>query len=515
MGHVADAASANTASSIRDKILRASEAPAGPRHAALLAVLAAAQACLIVPWVRSIAFPLAELNPIALVFFTAFSIIASTALVRALDVRSAPAVLRVLLSLAGLSTTILIGLSMMLHPGTPVGEVLSGLGERIVNAEVIAVAETTVVGLSILAWWLGLSNARRWFTMDSMQATFRAGVIVWLLFLTFNTLPTADAAAPFIAGYFAFALVALALARSQDLMVQRLASRSPFGARWLVATSLMAFFLVGLSLLLWAGIVPPLVRLVWDTLTLAARLILVIGIVIIALLGGIVTGQGQSTAAPGSQTTFGLSEELLAELRKVDIAQAAQVLQAIIGILAIVVVARLLIELARRRERLQGRRYHLLAAEDGAARIRPSEIESQAGNWLQRLARQFRQGPSRWLAAMTIRRIYAQTAALGKECGAPRLACATPYEYLPTLTRLFPGVEPDLEIITGAYVRAHYGELPDTPERLGEVREAFRRVRAEAKTVIDYNRTESIKSQESLKQELRDRARQDQKSGFT
>jgi hypothetical protein len=277
----------------------------------------------------------------------------------------------------------------------------------------------------------------------------------------------------------------------------------------------MAVFLVGLSLMLWAGTVPPLVHLVWETLTLAARLIMVIGIVIIALLGGIVTGQGPSTATPGSQTTFELSEELLTELRKVDIAQAAQVLQAIIGILAIVVVARLLIELARRRERLQGRSYHLLAAEDGAARITPSEVESRAGNWLQRLAHQFWQGPSRWLAAMTIRRIYAQTAALGKECGAPRPACATPYEYLPTLARLFPGVEPDLETITGAYVRAHYGELPDTPERLGEVRQAFRRVRAEAKTVIDYNRTEFIKSQESLKQGLRDRARQDQKSGFT
>ena len=147
MGHVADAASANTASSIRDKILRASEAPAGPRHAALLAVLAAAQACLIVPWVRSIAFPLAELNPIRLVFFTAFSIIAWTSLVRAMDVKPAPAVLRVLLSLAGLSIMILIGLSMMLHPGAPIGDVLSRLGERIANAEVIAVAEITLVGL--------------------------------------------------------------------------------------------------------------------------------------------------------------------------------------------------------------------------------------------------------------------------------------------------------------------------------------------------------------------------------
>jgi hypothetical protein len=512
---VADAASANTAASIREKLLRAAEAPAGPRHAALLAILAAAQACLIVPWVRSITFPLAELNPLALVFFTAFSIMASTLLVRAMEMRSAPAVLRVLLSLAGLSIIILLGLSLMLHPGKPIGEVLSGLGERIVNAEVIAVAEITLVGLSILAWWVGLSNARRWFTMDSMQATFRAGVIVWLLFLVFNTLPTADAAAPFIAGYFMFALIALALARSQDLIAQRLASRSPFGARWFMATSLMAFFLVGLSLMLWAGIVPPLVHAVWDTLTMAARLILVIGIVIIALLGGVVTGPGQSTPAPGSPTTFGFSEELLSELSKIDIAQAAQVLQAIIGIVAIIVVARLLIEMARRHDRPQGRRYHLLAAEDGIASMSPSEIESQAGNWLQRLARQFRHGPSRWLAAMTIRRIYAQTAALGKECGVPRPAYATPYEYLPTLTRLFPGVEPDLEIITGAYVRAHYGELPDTPERLGEVRDAFRRVRAEAKTVIDYNRSEFIKSQESLKQELRDRARQDQKSGFT
>jgi len=512
---MAEATSANTVSAAREAILRMSEAPSGGRHAALLAALAVAQACLIVPWIRAIAIPLAKLNPMALVLFTIVSIVVSTALVRAADARSAPVAQRILLSLTGLLMTIVIGLSIVLHPGVPIGEVLSDVGAHIARAEVVAIAEITLVGLSILAWWLGLRDARRWFTMDSMQATFRAGVIVWLLFAAFNTLPTADAAAPFIAGYFAFALVALALARSQDLMVQRLASRSPFGARWFVATSLMALLLIGVSLLIWAGIVPPLVRLAWDTLTLAARLILVIGIVIIALLGGVVTRQGQGAPSSGSQPIFELSEKLLSELRKVDVAQAAQVLQVIIGLLAVVVVARLLVELARRRERLHGPRYHLLAGEDDAAGISPAEVESRAGNWLQRLARQLRRGPSRWLAAITIRRIYAQTAALGRACGAPRPAYATPYEYLPTLTRLFPGVEPELELITGAYVRAHYGELPDTPERLGEVRKAFRRVRVEAKIVIDHNRSEFIKSQESIKQEVRDRARQEHRTGFT
>jgi len=511
---MAEATSAHTVSAAREAILRRAEAPSGWRHAALLAALAGAQACLIVPWVRAMAIPLTELNPVALVLFTAASIAAATALVRAADAWSAPVLPKILLSLAGLLITIVIGLSAVLHPGVPVGEVFSDLSAHIARAEVVAIAEITLVGLSVLAWWLGLRNARRWFTIDSMQATLRAGVVVWLLFAVFNTLPTADAAAPFIAGYFAFALVALALARSQDLMAQRLASRSPFGAHWFLATSLMALLLIGASLVVWAGIVPPLVHLTWDTLTGVARLIMVFGIVIIALLGGVVNRTGQGAPAPGSEPLFQLSEELLSELRKVDLAQAAQVIQVIVGIVVIVVVARLLVELARRRERLHSQRHHLLESEDEEAHISPSEIGSRAGHWLQRLARRVQQGPARWLAARTIRRIYAQTAALATACGAPRPACDTPYEYLPTLTRLFPGVEPELEMITGAYVRAHYGELPDTPERLAEVRNAFRRVRVEAKIVIDQHRSEFIKSQESLKQELRDRARQGQKSSL-
>ena len=84
----------------------------------------------------------------------------------------------------------------------------------------------------------------------------------------------------------------------------------------------------------------------------------------------------------------------------------------------------------------------------------------------------------RWLAAVTIRRIYARMSHEAGKRGFDRPPAQTPFDYLPALSGAFPNAQADLNIITNAYVAAHYGQVPDTDEALAQIRSAWDRVRA-------------------------------------
>jgi hypothetical protein len=89
-------------------------------------------------------------------------------------------------------------------------------------------------------------------------------------------------------------------------------------------------------------------------------------------------------------------------------------------------------------------------------------------------------GPSsRFLTAVSIRRIYTNLVRLATEGGYPRAEAQTPYEYLQTLYQALPGNKKDLDVITEAYVNAHYGQVPDTREELQRIRDCWERVRSQ------------------------------------
>jgi hypothetical protein len=83
----------------------------------------------------------------------------------------------------------------------------------------------------------------------------------------------------------------------------------------------------------------------------------------------------------------------------------------------------------------------------------------------------------RLFAALSIRRIYAYLGALADAHGYPRPVHQTPYDYLPTLDHAFPNNAEDVRRITDAYVSVHYGEAPERPPALAEVRAAWERIR--------------------------------------
>jgi hypothetical protein len=84
---------------------------------------------------------------------------------------------------------------------------------------------------------------------------------------------------------------------------------------------------------------------------------------------------------------------------------------------------------------------------------------------------------ARLIAAARIRIIYARLLRLSARLGEPRGPAVTPIEYLDSLERVFPASRDELDLITNAYLRIRYGELPETRQQVEEVESAWGVVR--------------------------------------
>jgi len=84
---------------------------------------------------------------------------------------------------------------------------------------------------------------------------------------------------------------------------------------------------------------------------------------------------------------------------------------------------------------------------------------------------------SKLFAAATIRLIYARLTAEAARRGERRAPAQTALEFLPGLARAFPGADEDARRITDAYINAHYGEVPDTLDKLRAIQAAWARMR--------------------------------------
>jgi hypothetical protein len=117
-------------------------------------------------------------------------------------------------------------------------------------------------------------------------------------------------------------------------------------------------------------------------------------------------------------------------------------------------------------------------APENLSPARGIEKESDSlGDGLARWRDRLRKG-LRFLYALSVRHVYANLLRLAAHRGHKRLPAQTPYEFQAALSEALPGHRADIQLITQAYVRAHYGQVPDSRAELNRIREAWRRVRA-------------------------------------
>lgn len=350
--------------------------------------------------------------------------------------------------------------------------------------------DLSVFVFTIFAWWRGLQLAMRPLEISNAGLRLRVGglviapIVAWLgtSFLTYSVVP-------FILMFFVASLAAVALVRAEQLEADRSGHAATLGPAWfatVVAAALgialvggvVAAFVSGESLFellaifspLWGalqfgGIVSGLAlfELLRPLLDVLFALVQTLGAFLAMILGRV--GEGLQIVAPnlGEQATLPTPEAGIDAVTAP--AGLGKVVAALLMLAVVVVVAWGLSRLYRQAT---------FAARDS----RPSEPMAPALGYesgvFDRLLR--RLGFRQWRAAASIRRIYEAMCRAAAAAGFPRLEAETPYEYLATLARAWPQNVGDSRLITEAFIRIRYGELPETQAELDAIRVAWKRL---------------------------------------
>jgi hypothetical protein len=151
-------------------------------------------------------------------------------------------------------------------------------------------------------------------------------------------------------------------------------------------------------------------------------------------------------------------------------------------ILTVVVVVTLLIRFRSNRRKIAGlgETESLLSQADLLKQMGQS-ARNMLNDLTQRLG--LRQAARR-IAAQRIRAIYIDLLDLADRLKYPRRLQQTPLEYLPELQNAFPGSPQELALITQAYLRVRYGELPETLAEVNSIESAWRQVQLEGQSQL-------------------------------
>lgn len=341
------------------------------------------------------------------------------------------------------------------------------------------------------SWWRGISLAGRSMDIGDVGVRFRFGA----LFLAILVGGIAESllnqpVTPFILLFFFASLMAIVLTRIEQLEMNQSGRSFPLGPRWVVVVGFAAFlvvFIIGIATGVTSGtavdnVVGWLAPL-WQALRFMATAVLgmisylSVPIIIVLewlleLLIGLVgplmqeAFQNLELATPPPVVDPQTAEDLT------EISGPTSVLPRQLVSILVMVFFILLISLAFSRLL----RFFRVPSEADTELVNPLEgLSGKRPGFGRRLLN--RLGfLRRRLAAASIRRIYQDMCSMAGSNGYPRLESETPYEYLKTLKEAWPENTAETRLITEAYNRIRYGELPETQEELDEIEEAWKRL---------------------------------------
>ncbi len=457
----------------------------------------------IVPWYRSLTpatYAVSSLRAFLILFAILFSI---HLVMRVLNFLRLRMDIRRIVIVSVFILSIIVGLKTLLYSSEPVTiSDLVGRPLRAFNDLTGLIPDEFVIVLVVLGTgWRGIALAQGLIEPTTAKRNFQFGFVMFIGYVFLNTLVTGET--PGIMPYiFTFAgLTALAASRVSVLSTLRGGQGNPFDRRWLLGMALATTSVVGLAAFAsyMAGEGMGSVEVILDFFfgLIAVFLVLIISPVIF-FTQQFMDSSGRLGQA--AQQIFNVLDQtrenmmrigarFFAALERVGFFNFTPYLKPLLlwsivigaAILIVVSLSRWLIKertvsAQERRSMLSG--VDLLALLREGLKQRLSELGEGLSN-----AIHFRQG-QRLLAAAKIRRIYAQLMNLSKEMGVPRPAAYTPLEFLQTLTNVLPAQKGELELITRAYLKVRYGELPESRQEVNEVESAWEWVEAQGKELI-------------------------------
>lgn len=369
------------------------------------------------------------------------------------------------------------------------GEVLG----RILRLELVGLF---LLGLNLLLWQRAITLARDWFGPIAAWSRLRAGAVLLFvyLFVAGRLRPQALSLGPLFA-FLVLALLAMAAARISFINQYHGGQRNPFGRGWAALTGAVTLATAGLALALSSLLTGQLsgllaqtgaglgavLRAVLYVIALPFFLLLYLLEPLIARLREQAPPPAELAETPGPQIFPGGPGDPLAEI--IGPAGGGGGLPEWLGP-ALFWGAVLLVVLwvFGRRGRRPGRRQsrqvetEFSQAEGGLFNRWRRGVQQAAGG-LSPLAPRQRQR-----AAARIRQIYAALMELSARLEKPRSRSQTPLEFLPVLDGLFPGQGEEVRLITQAYLKVRYGELPETRAEVDAVERAWQRISTRPKS---------------------------------
>ncbi len=352
--------------------------------------------------------------------------------------------------------------------------------------------------LLIYLWARAIHLANRSLSTDQVGFSFRSGVVVLVIVSFLIQVFTALDASGFVIAYFFFALAAVALARVEEVSRLPNSTRVPFSSFWIGSTvgAVAVLVVIGMAvaLFLTGGGLDRLLRLLAPLWQIVQIVIAAVGMLLVMFIEWVLGLFSLDLGELGAQMREALSQLELMEPPPPmpppeSEGQAWQIitraLQVLVTVVLPVAIVSLILVVTWRRMRQR-------SSEEGSEESRESllstgvvanSLQSFVQDGLQRLGELAglvgRFGPgTRFLAAVSIRRIYGNMVQMATEAGYPRDKTQTPYEYLATLHQAFPASEEEFTIITEAYVNAHYGEVPDSQDELQRIHDCWERARS-------------------------------------
>jgi hypothetical protein len=471
-----------------------------PRREATHGLVALMEAMWIAPWFAVFLPAAAQMPVYALLGYVGLNILAALLIVRLLDARGVWENLRQVVFVCGLF------LAVFWSVGVVFPVEFTGPAQQTIISDNLSPVETLVIPpfvpillLTSIVWWRGLRLAITSPTPTRVAFGMRLGILFF-----FGVALAPDAQAVTLAAippFFFFGLLAISLARAIALRETGGSDGARFGSRWsafMIAAAggitlvgfVISAVLGGMDPDLIASVVQPIIGgLLLFFSILMTPIFLVLQAVIEFLVRALAPdGVGNVLQVPtlmdpiqqGDQPQTGRLDEAFQQVQNF-FAQFGG-LPVCITVVIVVIIVLVIVLTLRRQQR--------------AALGQDEEREDIEGDALGSLADMFRRGFGALnnafrtvgqfglgrdlFAALTIRRVYAQMARLAEKEGYPRAASETPYEYRSTLRDVFPHVTAEIDTITEAYVRVHYGEVPEDDAALQNVVAALDRLKKPA-----------------------------------
>jgi hypothetical protein len=347
--------------------------------------------------------------------------------------------------------------------------------------------------LVIFAWWRGLALTRRRVDIQDVGLRLRAGGLIMApIVVALSLAPQAASPVPYVLLYFLAGLMSTALTRAEAIALQQTGHTYPMRPGWtlnIFLTSLLIVLVAGALAVLLSGQGFPLLVAwlapLWDAVKFLSMVVITTTTYLllfilrplqwfVALLYELLAGEGIEQVEPEElPQDFGGGE--IGELIDLISGPDAQTMFWINrGLTVLVIVVVLLLLYIALNHYFRQRQMPDALGESPLAGGRSRDRRNGLGRRLLDRLGLFRQ----WRAAATVRRLYRQMCDLAAREGYQRLESQTPYEYLATLAELWPAGEAEAALITEAYVRVRYGELPETQEELDQLRSALERLAA-------------------------------------